>query len=380
MKHIPILRFSEFDGEWQTNTLGEIFNISVGGDISNELVQQTKDDIFKYPIYANSEKNKGLYGYSNIYKVEENVVTVTGRGNIGIAHARNHKFYPIVRLLVLLSKDLANIYFFEYQINRLNLFKETTGVPQLTAPQLSNYNISYPQFAEQQKIGSFIVAIDDKIQCLQKKKKLLEAYKKGMMQRIFSQAFRFNAADGTDFPNWENKRLGAAAEINPKNKNIPNSFIYIDLESVVAGQLLKETILEIHHAPSRAQRVLKRGDILFQMVRPYQKNNLYFDKDGDYVASTGYAQIRTNHNAQFIFQYLHFQQFVDKVIEKCTGTSYPAINSTDLSNIVIELPCAAEQTKIANFLCGIDAKIAICAQQITQTITYKQGLLQRMFV
>jgi hypothetical protein len=71
------------------------------------------------------------------------------------------------------------------------------------------------------------------------------------------------------------------------------------------------------------------------MVRPYQMNNLYFNKNGNYVASTGYAQIRTKQNSMYIYQYLHFQKFVDKVIERCTGTSYPAINSTDLSNIEI---------------------------------------------
>jgi len=110
---------------------------------------------------------------------------------------------------------------------------------------------------------------------------------------------------------------------------LPDKFIYIDLESVCNGELLKENEIEKVVAPSRAQRILKENDVLFQMVRPYQMNNLYFNKKGNYVASTGYAQIRTFQNSMYIFQYLHFQKFVDKVIERCTGTSYPSINSTD---------------------------------------------------
>ncbi|WP_270419932.1 restriction endonuclease subunit S [Chryseobacterium indologenes] len=156
---------------------------------------------------------------------------------------------------------------------------------------------------------------------------------------------------------WETRKLGEVCEINPKNGNLPQSFIYIDLESVENGRLMKEDVISIDEAPSRAQRILLRNDVLFQMVRPYQKNNLFFDKEGKYVASTGYAQIRTKQNSQFIFQYLHNQKFVDRVIERCTGTSYPAINSADLGNIRIDYPSLEEQEKISTFLSLVDKRI-----------------------
>ena len=157
---------------------------------------------------------------------------------------------------------------------------------------------------------------------------------------------------------WQSSRLADMCEINPKNGSLPNSFVYIDLESVENGRLLKEDIISKDEAPSRAQRVLSKNDVLFQMVRPYQKNNLFFDKEGKYVASTGYAQIRTKQNSQFVFQYLHNQKFVDNVIERCTGTSYPAINSTDLGSIRIDYPSLEEQEKISSFLSLIDQRIS----------------------
>ena len=161
---------------------------------------------------------------------------------------------------------------------------------------------------------------------------------------------------------------------------MPNSFIYIDLESVEKGRLLLQKKLLLSDAPSRAQRYLQKNDILFQMVRPYQQNNYHFNLNGDYVASTGYAQIRTEQNAQYVYFALHEKSFLDEVINRCTGTSYPSINSTDLSAINISLPSLAEQTKIAACLSSIDAKINAVAQQLEQARVWKQGLLQQMFV
>lgn len=178
---------------------------------------------------------------------------------------------------------------------------------------------------------------------------------------------------------WETKKLGEINIINPKNENLPSSFIYIDLESVINGRLLKEERILKDEAPSRAQRRLVKGDILFQMVRPYQKNNLYFDKEGDYVASTGYAQIRTLQNSQFIFQYLHNQKFVDKVIERCTGTSYPAINSSDLGNIKIHYPNSKEQSKISKFLELLDSRIQTQNKIIRELNVLKTNAAKSIF-
>ena len=178
---------------------------------------------------------------------------------------------------------------------------------------------------------------------------------------------------------WKSIRLADICEINPKNESLPSSFIYIDLESVANGQLLKEDFISKNEAPSRAQRVLSKNDVLFQMVRPYQKNNLFFDKEGKYVASTGYAQIRTKQNPQFVFQYLHNQRFVDNVIERCTGTSYPAINSKDLGNIQIDYPCLEEQKKISSFLALLDERIQTQNKIIEQLETLIKNVSEKIF-
>ncbi len=96
-KNVPELRFPEFEGDWEKYKLSELFSISAGGDIDSNKAKKEPDEVYKYPIYANAEKEKGLCGYSNEYKIEPNVITVAGRGvNIGITHVRDHRFYPIV--------------------------------------------------------------------------------------------------------------------------------------------------------------------------------------------------------------------------------------------------------------------------------------------
>lgn len=178
---------------------------------------------------------------------------------------------------------------------------------------------------------------------------------------------------------WQQKRLGDIAEVNPKNEVLHEKFIYIDLESVTDGELLKETEVLKSNAPSRAQRVLRKDDVLFQMVRPYQKNNYYFSKNGNYVASTGYAQLRTKESPMYVYQYLHNQKFVNDVILRCTGTSYPAINSSDLSNIEISIPTLPEQKRIASFFTVVDKKIAELKQKKALLEQYKKGVMQKIF-
>ena len=142
----------------------------------------------------------GLYGWSFEYRIKEESITVTGRGSLGVAVARYTPYYPIVRLLSLIPKCKFSVKFGAEQINLLDIHVESTGVPQLTAPQLSAYEISYPNFDEQQKIADFLSAVDEKITALTAQKTALTQYKQGMMQRIFNQTLRFKDDNGADYP------------------------------------------------------------------------------------------------------------------------------------------------------------------------------------
>lgn len=181
---------------------------------------------------------------------------------------------------------------------------------------------------------------------------------------------------------WKTHKLKNICYINPKSSNLNDKFYYIDLECVQYGRLKYIQCINKLEAPSRAQRVLLPQDILFQSVRAYQKNSYFLKKENDIqtVASTGYAQLRTKKELSlYIYYYLYFQKFIDKVNKLSTGTSYPAINSTDLGMININIPSFQEQEKIANFLSTVDKKIENLENTITSLENQKKGLLQQIF-
>lgn len=180
---------------------------------------------------------------------------------------------------------------------------------------------------------------------------------------------------------WEEKRLDSLSLINPKPGDLPEVFSYIDLESVKNGVLLQEKIIKKEEAPSRAQRLLEEKDILFQTVRPYQRNNYFFNSKSPTVASTGYAQFRVNKNnyPSFLYQYLYTNNFVKNVLDRCSGTSFPAISTNDLLEISLHIPSLAEQQKIADFLSNVDSIITAETKILNTLQKKKKALMQKLF-
>ena len=172
-------------------------------------------------------------------------------------------------------------------------------------------------------------------------------------------------------------------EINPKTEKLPEKFIYIDLESVVDGKLIQKNIVYCDNAPSRAQRVLSDNDVIYQMVRPYQKNNFIFkisDKELKSVASTGYAQLRNDIPA-FLYQVVNSDYFCFQVLAKCTGTNYPAINSEDLGTVAIAFPeNKTEQGKIAEILMKWEEMVELQEKYIQKLELRKKSIIQKMLM
>lgn len=181
---------------------------------------------------------------------------------------------------------------------------------------------------------------------------------------------------------WEEKRLKDISKINPKYEDsFPSEFNYIDLESVKKGKIYKISRYTMHNAPSRAQRVAKQGDIFFQTVRPYQQNNFVFVDDSyPTVVSTGYAQLRSNLNPSYLDNLLLTTSFLNKVLVKCTGSNYPAINSSDLSNIQLKITSNInEQQKIGEFFSKLDRQIELGEQKLEKLEEQKKGYMQKIF-
>ena len=179
---------------------------------------------------------------------------------------------------------------------------------------------------------------------------------------------------------YEEKTLSEISTINPKT-NVPLEFEYVDLESVSGTEMTNHRTEHKATAPSRAQRLAKKGDIFYQTVRPYQKNNYYFDMDDDnYVFSTGYAQIRPSIYGKYLFTLLQNDSFLKQVLDNCAGTSFPAINPSVLSRLSVRI-CKdkQEQQAIASYFTSLDSQISAATSRLASLKQMKAASLQAMF-
>ena len=226
-----------------------------------------------------------------------------------------------------------------------------TGQKVLSFLDLQKMNIRVPSYDEQKKISQYFEQLDNLITLHQRKCISFT----GRAGRLISTVNKKRITSS-----WEQRKLGELALFNPKDE-LPQTFEYVDLESVVGTEMLSHRTEVKSSAPSRAQRLAHTGDLFYQTVRPYQKNNYLFEKpDNNYVFSTGYAQMRPYVDGYFLLSLLQSERFVKVVLDNCTGTSYPAINANDLAEIEVAAPSdESEAQRIGTIFRSIDNLITL---------------------
>lgn len=383
MSNIPKLRFPEFSGEWEEKKIIQFCEISAGGDIDKNNSQKEFSSSYPYSVYSNSLENKGLYGYANYYKIDSDVVTVTGRGDVGHAVARHEKFVPIVRLLVCKPKNNENVNFLENAINKTKIFIESTGVPQLTAPQLGNVKLFLPSLPEQQKIADFLSNVDSIITAETKILKTLQKKKKALMQKLFTQQLRFKSDDGTDFPEWEEKKLGDVCSYigggtpSKKVKEYWNGNINWASVKDITGKYLYETQDKISQlgADSSATNICEPDSLL--LITRMSPGKTVITKCITAI-NQDLKIVKSDINVEFL--HLLFQSIQTKIDEKTSGTTVKGISIEGLNQIDIRLPCKVEQQKIADCLSSLDLLIQTQQKVVTTWQQRKKALLQQMFI
>lgn len=380
---VPKIRFKGFTDDWEQRKAGEIFkSVSDKGytdlpvlSASQELGMILRDEIgidIKYD--ESSIKNykrvkpgqfvihlrsfQGGFAWSDIEGITSPAYTI-----LDYQEPEEHcsKFWKIVLTSPMFITRLETV---------------TYGIRDgrsISFTDFSTLNLNVPSIAEQQKIGEYFSKLDNLITLHQRK--LFEAKNnpkngsKNFFRKIYQKLYKFDFNFKTY--DWEQRKLGEIAEFNPKS-DLPDEFEYVDLESVVGTEMVFHRTENKASAPSRAQRVAKTGDVFFQTVRPYQRNNYLFSMPYEnYVFSTGYAQMRPKINAAFLMCFLQTESFVQNVLDNCTGTSYPAINSSDLSNLKISLPILkSEQSKIGKLISNLDHLITLHQREVFYTLKH----------
>jgi type I restriction enzyme S subunit len=252
---------------------------------------------------------------------------------------------------------------------------------------LKPYKFHLPSLAEQEKIASFLGSVDSKLQQLKKKKALFEDYKKGSMQKIFSQEIRFKDDNGNDYPKWEKKKLGDVADdimygMNAAAKRYDGTNKYLRITDIDENsRTFLPNPLSSPEGKIEKKYILKEGDIVFARTgASVGKSYLYNPLDGKLLFAGFLIKFSLKkNNPYFIYCQTLMYSYLKWVNLMSMRSGQPGINAEEYKILPIHLPSLPEQEKIANFLSAIDRKIGSIDKQIEQTETYKKSLLQQMF-
>ena len=387
-RKIPKIRFNKFDSVWEEDRIADIVKISAGGDVDKVKLKESG----KYPVIANALTNKGIVGFYEDYKVKAPAVTVTGRGDVGYAVARHENFTPIVRLLTLQSEKI-DVDYLENQINSMRILNESTGVPQLTAPQLGNYKVYYPKIEEQFAIGSLFRTLDDLLASYKVNLTNYQSLKVTMLSKMFPKdgqtvpEIRLDGFEGE----WEVLQLSDICQkVTEKNKD--NNFNETFTNSAEFGIISQRDFFEKDISNEKSLNtyyVVRNNDFVYNPrisnyapVGPVKRNKL--GRAG--VMSPLYFVFRiTNSNIDLNFLETFFNTNTWHKFMKLNGDSGAradrfAIKDSTFLTMHIAFPSLPEQQAIGAYFSNLDNLTNSYQEKITQLGTLKKKLLQDMFI
>ena len=417
-QNIPALRFPEFEGEWKSNNIGSIGELEGGG------TPQTKNSTFwdgNIPWISSSDvKDDDIFNLnvtrfitdeaiaaSATKRIPKNSILIVTRVGVGKVA------YSVVEICTSqdfqsLTPKRDNPKFLAYQIQlkakKFLEFNQGTSIKGITKADLSQIEINTPTLPEQQKIASFLSAVDKKIKQLTRKKALLEKYKQGVMQQIFSREIRFRPAlsdlpraesrgvegpeNGEEYPEWEWKTLGDLCE--PPQYGMNASAIAFDgLNKYIRITDIDENSRKYKPNPVTSPEGLmdekyrlKGGDLLFARTgASVGKSYIYKASDGNLFFAGFLIKFHVKKALpNFVFMSTLLDSYPEWVKKMSMRSGQPGINAEEYKTLPIHLPCREEQQKIASFLSELDEKIGQVGQQLEKAKEWKKGLLQGMFV
>lgn len=406
-KKVPRLRFPGFSGEWEEKTLGDVSDVKGGKRIPKGFSLLTQDNGHPY-VTVSGMVNGGIdmkevkfvpepvINSINNYTISSEDIYVSVAGTLGLVGAVP-KILDGANLTENADK-LTNLKVnrnYLLQLLRSDRFKKLVrnvktdnAQPKLAIYALKGFALSLPRTEEQEKIASFLGVMDDKIAAIQSKSELLEKYKKGIMQAIFSQKIRFKDEEERNYPDWQEKTLGDFASFL-KGKGISKEDITESgaIKCIRYGELYTGYTEVIKSIKSKTN--LDPSGLVFSKL-----NDVIIPASGetsidiatascvlqDGVALSGDINIiRTKQNGVYLAYYLTSAKNLD-IVRLAQGNSVVHLYPSQLKDLDIKIPSTEEQQKIADFLTSIDEKINLAEDELEQAKKFKEALLQQMFV
>jgi type I restriction enzyme S subunit len=391
----PSLRFPQFSGNWEIKKLGEVAKFFSGGTPLTTVKDYFNGDI---PFIRSGEINSDFTEqYISEMGLKNSSAKIINKGDLLYAlygatsgEVGISKINGAINQAILCIRSSQNVIFL---MNYLRFNKEIIlktflqgGQGNLSAEIIKNLEISFPTLPEQGKIAGFLTVVDEKLQALKKKKALLEEYKKGIMQRIFSGKLRFKDAYGQPYPDWEVRKLGEVAKIYDGTHQTPNyqesGIPFYSVEQLTSNNFVNTKFVSLEVYINESKRVkIENGDILMTRIGDIGTSRLI---DWDVKASFYVSIVLIKTKNLILSKYLHFfissDFFQNELWNRTIHVAFPKkINLGEIGECNVKFPTLPEQEKIAEFLGAIDAKIAALQSQLDKTMEWKKGLLQGMF-
>jgi type I restriction enzyme S subunit len=405
---IPALRFNEFDGYWNNQLLGNVVSKVGSGSTPSGGVQVYQKTGIPFIRSQNVTGNKlvldnthisesiNLKMKGSIVKPHDILLNITG-GSIGrscvvasdfdIGNVNQH--VCIIRLKSDYTPRFLQPFLASHKGQKL-LYQGMTGSGRegINFQSIRLFKLNLPSLPEQQKIASFLSTVDEKIQQLNKKKALLVDYKKGVMQQLFSGQLRFKDENGEAYPDWKPRKMSEVLFEHKLNSTGNEVVFSVSVHKGLVNQV--EHLGRVFAAKNTDNyNLVQPGDIVYTKSptgsfplgiikqSKIDKNVIVSPLYGIFTPETEGLGYMFN---VFFESPINVKNYLASIIQKGAKNTINITNTTFLSK-KMKLPVSKEeQNRIGDFLKEIDTKISITKNQITQTQTFKKGLLQQMFV
>jgi len=394
----PSLRFPEFDTQLKESTLGEIADITklAGYEYTKHIVYSKTGNIIG--LRALNIKNN-VINTDNVQYIDQSDFSKLSRsklftgdllftyigasiGDIAVV-PENDKYYLAPNIARIRCDEIYAHSFFIFQYFRKTKFKEreivkyvaSSSQPALAMENIRKFRIVHPDLPEQQKIASFLSAVDRRIELLEKKKQALESYKKGLMQKLFPKPgaknpeLRFKDTNGQGFPDWEDKKLGDCLSYEQPTKYLVSDTEYRNEYLTPVLTAGKTFILGYTNEKEGVFRENLPVIIFDDFTTASQFVDFPFKAKS---SAMKILSARDGVQIKFMFETLQLIKY------ELGGHGRHWISVFE--KMTIPIPIYSEQTRISEFVTQFDMKIDCVAKQIDQLNFYKKGLLQKMFV
>ncbi|MFY7730999.1 MAG: restriction endonuclease subunit S, partial [Flavobacterium sp.] len=354
----PKLRFPEFSGAWEEKKLGDISELTSSKRVYLNDYVDTGIPFYRGKEISELKRNvqpkdilyisqDAYLDFKQKYGVpQENDILITAVGTLGnvLRISNNNPFYFKDGNLIWVRKINENSEFLEIllEFDSKKIENSAIGSSQkaLTMLELRKLYFNFPTLPEQQKIASFLSAADKKLEQLQQKKTLLEQYKKGMMQKLFSQQIRFKDDEGKDFPEWEYEELGNLLKYEQPTRYIVNSTDYHESFNTPVLTAGKSFILGY---TDEFENIYQSVPVI--IFDDFTRANKWVDFP--FKVKSSAMKILSSANKDVNIKYVFEAMQLIKVSE---GDEHKRYWISEHSKIEIPFPSLAEQTKIAEFL------------------------------